>query len=115
MTLNTFHFAGRGEMNVTLGIPRLREVLMTASATILTPAMDVRVLNTPEAKAGAKQLQKKLNCVFLRDVSVRALISLQQTKYLLFCQCEDMEASYMMSRNYLSNNLRFKSTDKAVN
>ena len=24
MTLNTFHFAGRGEMNVTLGIPRLR-------------------------------------------------------------------------------------------
>ncbi len=28
MTLNTFHFAGRGEMNVTLGIPRLREILM---------------------------------------------------------------------------------------
>ena len=26
MTLNTFHFAGRGEMNVTLGIPRLRWV-----------------------------------------------------------------------------------------
>ncbi len=24
VTLNTFHFAGRGEMNVTLGIPRLR-------------------------------------------------------------------------------------------
>jgi DNA-directed RNA polymerase I subunit RPA1 len=24
MTLNTFHFAGRGDMNVTLGIPRLR-------------------------------------------------------------------------------------------
>ena len=28
MTLNTFHFAGRGEMNITLGIPRLREILM---------------------------------------------------------------------------------------
>ena len=27
MTLNTFHFAGRGEMNVTLGIPRLRWAL----------------------------------------------------------------------------------------
>lgn len=24
MTLNTFHFAGRGEMNVTLGIPRYK-------------------------------------------------------------------------------------------
>jgi RNA polymerase Rpb1, domain 5 len=30
MTLNTFHFAGRGEMNVTLGIPRLREILMVS-------------------------------------------------------------------------------------
>lgn len=69
MTLNTFHFAGRGEMNVTLGIPRLREVLMTASADILTPAMDIPVKDTPEAKAGAVQLQKKLNRVFLSDVS----------------------------------------------
>lgn len=33
MTLNTFHFAGRGEMNVTLGIPRLREILMTSGAS----------------------------------------------------------------------------------
>lgn len=30
MTLNTFHLAGRGDVNVTLGIPRLREILMTA-------------------------------------------------------------------------------------
>lgn len=41
MTLNTFHFAGRGEMNVTLGIPRLREILMTASKQIKTPSMEV--------------------------------------------------------------------------
>ena len=26
MTLNTFHFAGRGEMNVTLGIPRFATI-----------------------------------------------------------------------------------------
>jgi DNA-directed RNA polymerase I subunit RPA1 len=36
-SLNTFHFAGRGEMNVTLGIPRLREILMTQSKNISTP------------------------------------------------------------------------------
>ena len=28
MTLNTFHLAGHGGANVTLGIPRLREILM---------------------------------------------------------------------------------------
>ena len=44
MTLNTFHFAGRGEMNVTLGIPRLREILTVASANIQTPSMDIPLL-----------------------------------------------------------------------
>ncbi|KAI8923925.1 hypothetical protein BC831DRAFT_513816 [Entophlyctis helioformis] len=39
MTLNTFHFAGFGAKNVTLGIPRLREIIMTASASIQTPLM----------------------------------------------------------------------------
>jgi len=44
MTLNTFHFAGRGEMNVTLGIPRLREILMTGSSNIQTPSMDLPLI-----------------------------------------------------------------------
>jgi len=39
MTLNTFHFAGFGAKNVTLGIPRLREIIMTASDHIQTPMM----------------------------------------------------------------------------
>ena len=39
MTLNTFHLAGVGGGNVTLGIPRLREILMTASKTLKTPLM----------------------------------------------------------------------------
>ena len=39
MTLNTFHLAGHSAKNVTLGIPRLREIVMTASAKISTPGM----------------------------------------------------------------------------
>jgi DNA-directed RNA polymerase I subunit RPA1 len=39
MTLNTFHLAGHSAKNVTLGIPRLREILMTASRSISTPSM----------------------------------------------------------------------------
>ena len=40
MTLNTFHLAGYGAgVNVTLGIPRLREILMTANINIKTPTM----------------------------------------------------------------------------
>ncbi|PKI82389.1 hypothetical protein MVES_003713 [Malassezia vespertilionis] len=43
MTLNTFHFAGHGAANVTLGIPRLREIVMTASKEIKTPIMRLPV------------------------------------------------------------------------
>jgi DNA-directed RNA polymerase I subunit RPA1 len=39
MTLNTFHLAGHGGGNVTLGIPRLKEILMTTPTHIKTPIM----------------------------------------------------------------------------
>uniref|UniRef100_A0A6G1SD80 DNA-directed RNA polymerase subunit n=2 Tax=Aceria tosichella TaxID=561515 RepID=A0A6G1SD80_9ACAR len=79
MTLNTFHFAGRGEMNVTLGIPRLREILMTASANIGTPSMDLPLLpvlydeqgyelNEEETENQAMEVKLALNAVRLSDV-----------------------------------------------
>ncbi|XP_040030506.2 DNA-directed RNA polymerase I subunit RPA1 isoform X2 [Gasterosteus aculeatus] len=71
MTLNTFHFAGRGEMNVTLGIPRLREILMVASSNIKTPMMSVPVLNTKKALKRAKTLRKRLTRVCLAEVLQR--------------------------------------------
>lgn len=39
MTLNTFHLAGHGGANVTLGIPRLREILFRGSGRVKTPMM----------------------------------------------------------------------------
>uniref|UniRef100_A0A8C5LWB7 DNA-directed RNA polymerase subunit n=1 Tax=Leptobrachium leishanense TaxID=445787 RepID=A0A8C5LWB7_9ANUR len=68
MTLNTFHFAGRGEMNVTLGIPRLREILMVASSNIKTPMMSVPVLTTRKALKKVKRLKKRLTRVCLAEV-----------------------------------------------
>ncbi|XP_011559659.3 DNA-directed RNA polymerase I subunit RPA1 [Plutella xylostella] len=68
MTLNTFHFAGRGDMNVTLGIPRLREILMTASANLKTPNMDIPFLDVPDVKKKAEKLKLKLNRVTVSDV-----------------------------------------------
>ncbi|KAG9509170.1 DNA-directed RNA polymerase I subunit RPA1, partial [Fragariocoptes setiger] len=82
MTLNTFHFAGRGEMNVTLGIPRLREILMTASAKIGTPNMDIpflpvgrifdettgEPLTVEQISERAQRVRRTLNAVRLSDV-----------------------------------------------
>lgn len=40
MTLNTFHFAGVSEMNVTVGLPRIIEIF-DARKTIKTPMMEI--------------------------------------------------------------------------
>lgn len=48
MTLNTFHLAGVGTKNVTLGVPRLKEVINVAS-TIKTPSLQIFLLQDEEA------------------------------------------------------------------
>ncbi|XP_052173227.1 DNA-directed RNA polymerase I subunit 1 isoform X2 [Diospyros lotus] len=62
MTLNTFHHAGRGEMNVTLGIPRLQEILMTASNDIKTPIMTCPLV-AGKLKKDAEGLVRKVKKV----------------------------------------------------
>ncbi|KAL9612918.1 MAG: hypothetical protein Q9167_002501 [Letrouitia subvulpina] len=46
MTLNTFHFAGVSSKNVTLGVPRLKEILNVAK-NIKTPSMAVYTTTPP--------------------------------------------------------------------
>ncbi|KAL2214353.1 beta and beta-prime subunits of DNA dependent RNA-polymerase [Sarocladium strictum] len=61
MTLNTFHLAGHSAKNVTLGIPRLREILMTASRNISTPSMSLypnEELDADAAAVFAKSISK---------------------------------------------------------
>lgn len=53
MTLNTFHLAGHGAANVTLGIPRLREILMTASVNLKTPCMTAPLAHAKAAAGDA--------------------------------------------------------------
>ena len=43
MTLNTFHFAGVSAKNVTLGVPRLTEII-NISKNIKTPSLTVFLL-----------------------------------------------------------------------
>ena len=53
-------------MNVTLGIPRLREILTTASDKLKTPQMDVPVLEGKLSEA--QQLKLQLNKVYLSQL-----------------------------------------------
>eukprot|EP00392_Amoebophrya_sp_AT5.2_P004718 g4726.t1 len=59
MTLNTFHFAGVGSKNVTLGVPRLKEIINVAK-TVKTPSLTC-YLNPDIAKN--KQLAKNVQAL----------------------------------------------------
>lgn len=67
LTLNTFHHAGSSSAHVTSGIPRLRELLMTASKRPTTPSMTLPV-RKELGKDGAEQLRRRLQCVSLSDI-----------------------------------------------
>ena len=69
MTLNTFHYAGVSAKNVTLGVPRLREIINVAKR-IKTPSLSVYL--KPEAnktKERAKTVQCALEYTTLRSVT----------------------------------------------
>ena len=67
MTLNTFHLAGAATANVTLGIPRLREIIMTASKELKTPTMSVPLRETVTDKE-ALRLTREFSKISLMDL-----------------------------------------------
>ncbi|MBU1849161.1 MAG: DNA-directed RNA polymerase subunit A'' [Nanoarchaeota archaeon] len=81
MTLNTFHFAGVSEMNVTTGLPRLIEIL-DARKTIKTEITEI-FLKKPynegkDIKEIAESLKETLFRSFLKEISIN-IASLQMT------------------------------------
>ncbi|KAF2747026.1 DNA-directed RNA polymerase I subunit RPA1 [Sporormia fimetaria CBS 119925] len=74
MTLNTFHLAGHSAKNVTLGIPRLREIVMTASAKISTPAM-VMYPHAELSKVDCEKFAKSISRLPLSSVIDKVTIT----------------------------------------
>ena len=77
MTLNTFHLAGHSAKNVTLGIPRLREIVMTASANIMTPTMTLLLneeISNEDSEKFAKAISKLTIAELVDKVQVKERI-----------------------------------------
>ncbi|KAK4136582.1 beta and beta-prime subunits of DNA dependent RNA-polymerase [Trichocladium antarcticum] len=68
MTLNTFHFAGVSSKNVTLGVPRLKEILNVAK-DIKTPSMVVYLDAANATQEDAKVLRNTVEHTSLRSVT----------------------------------------------
>ena len=98
MTLNTFHLAGHGGVNMTLGIPRLREILMTSEDNIKTPIMILPCVssNMETIKKLARHFEKYLLLDIIKLVSIKQKIDIKNKQkfrhYLISIKTEDFES-----------------------
>ena len=76
MTLNTFHLAGHGAANVTLGIPRLREIVMTASPKPASPIMQLP-LRDDTTEETAIEFTKEVSRLTVGEVVERVTVTEQ--------------------------------------
>lgn len=67
MTLKTFHFAGVASMNVTLGVPRIKEII-NASTNIQTPIIEVHLRNSNDIMV-AKLVKNIINPIYVETIS----------------------------------------------
>ncbi|KAG5182619.1 RNA polymerase III, largest subunit [Tribonema minus] len=67
MTLKTFHFAGVASMNVTLGVPRLKEII-NASKAISTPIITAKLVKD-NSKVSARMVKAKVEKTMLGEVA----------------------------------------------
>lgn len=69
MTMRTFHYAGVAEINVTLGLPRLIEI-MDVRKNPSTPMMTVRLLpEYAKDREKAREIANKIEATYVRDVA----------------------------------------------
>ncbi|VWU50820.1 DNA-directed RNA polymerase III subunit RPC1, putative, partial [Hepatocystis sp. ex Piliocolobus tephrosceles] len=66
MTLKTFHFAGVASMNVTLGVPRIKEII-NASSIIQTPVLNIP-LEVNDNYNFALMIKSKLEKTTVKDI-----------------------------------------------
>lgn len=66
MTLKTFHFAGVASMNVTMGVPRIKEII-NASKVISTPIITT-CLASPNSETVARIIKGRLEITTLGSV-----------------------------------------------
>lgn len=68
MTLKTFHFAGVASMNVTLGVPRIKEII-NASKNISTPIITAALVTNDDERA-ARIVKARVEKTTLGEVAV---------------------------------------------
>tara|TARA_Y100000310_G_scaffold345672_1_gene468093 strand:- start:3971 stop:5134 length:1164 start_codon:yes stop_codon:yes gene_type:complete len=79
MTLNTFHFAGVAEMNVTMGLPRIIEIL-DCRKKIKTPMMEIYLKSPYNKGKDIRKLALSIKETVFEEVTKEFLINIVESK-----------------------------------
>lgn len=79
MTLNTFHFAGVAEMNITMGLPRIIEILDGKKA-IRTPMMEIYLKKPYNQGKNLKKLALSIKETKLNEVVSEFVVNIAESK-----------------------------------
>jgi len=109
MTLRTFHYAGVAELNVTLGLPRLIE-LVDARRSPSTPVMNIYLDSSHKrSQEKAREVAEKLSYTVIDDVIESMMIDLREDAVKITVSPERMEALNVVAGD-LEEALPFKYT-----
>lgn len=101
MTLNTFHFAGVSEMNVTTGLPRLIEIL-DARKTIATETMNIYLKEEYAKGKDIKAISEKVKELRVEDVVEEIDINMAENKLQITLDKKKMKKVGLTSTKALS-------------
>ncbi len=105
MTLRTFHYAGVREQNVTLGLPRLIEIV-DARRTPSTPIMSIYLdKEHRESKEKATEVAREIICTTMKDITQATYIDPELEEVIVKLDLRMME-DRGVSLDELKNALR---------
>ena len=100
MTLKTFHFAGVASMNVTLGVPRIKEII-NASKNISTPIITCRLVNQVDERA-ARVVKGRIEKTYLEDVRFGIPTLCHELNTELGYRLSTMSRTFVLPKNVTS-------------
>ncbi|KAL3354961.1 hypothetical protein AABB24_019178 [Solanum stoloniferum] len=95
MTLKTFHFAGVASMNVTLGVPRIKEII-NAAKKITTPIITTKLLSAANLTA-ARMIKARIEKTLLGQVakSVKIVLASRLASIAISLDMETIQVSQL--------------------
>ncbi len=90
MTLNTFHFAGVAEMNVTTGLPRLIEVL-DGRKTISTELMNIHLVKPYSEGKDIKRIAESLKELTMKDFLKEVIVNISEANLKIVLDKDKLE------------------------